>query len=462
MGILDAFKGLSENGQLTPGGQGLLAAGLGILAANRGMTAGMPALGIGGLQGLQAYGGAKQQQALDGYRQTQADKLKLEMDNAARELERKDALQSFLISAFKPRPATTAGPSGSPSGGGQVPAMGATGMGGAAGPGNAGVGSEFPLSLNDATLLKALGGPDLIEAVKFANTPQGFAAGGYVRDPVSGRMTYNPQVDKGMGINQSGQVYNLPGYVQAAADQSGATTAAQEAAKAGYDLVQVPMPDGSTVMMPRAQAAQVLRGGRAQGGAAPGGAFGVGQSPATGTYENEMAKQAAEQYKAVQEAGASASKRIAALRQIDTLLGDYDGGKLTPLGTNIASTLNSLGIKVDEKLPNKEAAAAVSNQIALQLRDPSSGAGMPGALSDSDRQFLASMVPNAAQSADGRRLLIDAGIRMAERQQQVAEMARKWRQRYGRLDAANPNTGRTFEDNLQIWSSQNPLFPTQK
>lgn len=63
MGLLTDFaNGLSQDGQMTPAGQGLLAAGLGILAHNRGLTSGTAALGMGGLEGLQTYQGAKQQQ----------------------------------------------------------------------------------------------------------------------------------------------------------------------------------------------------------------------------------------------------------------------------------------------------------------------------------------------------------------------------------------------------------------
>lgn len=62
MGLLDTFAGqISQDGTLTPAGQGLLAAGLGILAHNRGLTSGTQALGMGGMEGLQAYQGAKQQ-----------------------------------------------------------------------------------------------------------------------------------------------------------------------------------------------------------------------------------------------------------------------------------------------------------------------------------------------------------------------------------------------------------------
>lgn len=72
MGILDAFSGLSQDGQLSPGGQGLLAAGLGILAHNRGLTSGTQAVGMGGLEGLQQYQQSKQMQMSQQLQQLQA------------------------------------------------------------------------------------------------------------------------------------------------------------------------------------------------------------------------------------------------------------------------------------------------------------------------------------------------------------------------------------------------------
>lgn len=63
MGILDDISNsLATGGQLTPAGQGLLAAGLGILAHNRGLTSGAAAIGLGGQEGLATFQGAQQQQ----------------------------------------------------------------------------------------------------------------------------------------------------------------------------------------------------------------------------------------------------------------------------------------------------------------------------------------------------------------------------------------------------------------
>jgi hypothetical protein len=102
-------------------------------------------------------------------------------------------------------------------------------------------------------------------------------------------------------------------------------------------------------------------------------------------------------------------------------------------------------------MQNKEAAQALSSEIALQLRNPSGGAGMPGAMSDADRQFLANMVPGLATTPEGRKLMIETATKLAQRDKEVAAMARKYRQKKGNIDEG-------FYDELAQFSSAKPLF----
>lgn len=161
-----------------------------------------------------------------------------------------------------------------------------------------------------------------------------------------------------------------------------------------------------------------------------------------------------EMRKNITAAGFSAPQRIAKYQQLGALLSDVDGGKLTATGTNLASAMNSLGLKIDKNLPNKEAAAALGNEMALQLRSPASGAGMPGAMSDKDREFLVGMIPNAGQTLEGRKMLIQAQVALAQREQQVATFMRNYEKKYGKLDNG-------FFEQMQAWSEANPLFKGQ-
>lgn len=435
---------------------GLLAAGLGMLANNTGhYGAAGPAIAAGGLQGLQAYQGAQDNALQEQYK-------KLQMQQMQQAMGKQQALQSFLVSRFGGQGAAQAS---APAATGSAPTMAPAnippGVPGAQPRQPAGA---FPVSLNDVTMLKAMGGPDLFEQYKYATDGVKREAGNYYVNPVTGEQTYYTKVDNGQTVGPNGAIRTALGYAESNAQIKGLEAQAIEGAKAGLDLVQVPDGRGGSVMMPRAQAAQSLRQvpGTQMGGASPaGGGFGATMNPADTEYETEMAKQSAGQYKTIQDAGMSAQSRINNLTRLNSLLGDYEGGKFTNTQTGLASAMNSLGIKVDPKLGNKEAAAALANDMALKLRDPANGGGMPGAMSDADRQFLQGMVPNASQTSEGRKLMIDAGIKVAQRDQQVAQFARQWRAKQGRLDKPDVN-GLTFSDHLQQWSSRNPLFPSQQ
>lgn len=316
-------------------------------------------------------------------------------------------------------------------------------------------GGAFPFSINDITALNALdvpGADKLFDLYKYANDGVKREAGNYYVNPMTGQTVFMPKLPEGATMTQNGQVVPLPGAAQTNAGFKGAETFATESARAGFDFVEVPMPDGSTRTVRRDQAASVLGGQGNVGG------FGVSQTPSNRVYGDETAKTAAEQYKQIQTAGFKAPSEIAKYKQLGELLANHDGGKLSGMGLDIAQAANSLGLKIDKNLSNKEASVKLTNELALALRNPAGGEGMPGAMSDADREFLMRSVPNLAQSAEGRGKMIEMQVKSLQRQTEVASMARKWQQRYGRLDAANPATGKTFYDNLKEWSEANSLF----
>lgn len=190
----------------------------------------------------------------------------------------------------------------------------------------------------------------------------------------------------------------------------------------------------------------------------PAGGVAAGPSAAEATkaatdkeYAVNATKDIGETRKTIMNAGFAAPSTIAKYQQLGKLLQDVDGGTLTATGTNIASTMNSLGFKIDKNLSNKEAAAALGNEMALELRNPANGAGMPGAMSDADRNYLVSMIPNASQSAEGRKQLLEAKIAVEQRKVQTATFARNYEKKHGRLDNG-------FFEQMTAWSAQNPLF----
>lgn len=194
--------------------------------------------------------------------------------------------------------------------------------------------------------------------------------------------------------------------------------------------------------------------GRMGNASGAGGAMAAGPSTreaALADYDRGVQKDLVERRRTILDAAEAAGPRLANLQQLGGLLSQHDGGALSPTGLQIARAANSLGLKIDPQLGNKEAAVALTNQMALELRNPSGGAGMPGALSDGDRQFLSNMVPGLATSAEGRATMIRAASAVEQRKQQVAQFARNYEAKYGRLDNG-------FFDQLASWSRVNPLF----
>jgi hypothetical protein len=158
-----------------------------------------------------------------------------------------------------------------------------------------------------------------------------------------------------------------------------------------------------------------------------------------------------EQFNELQKAGLDAGGKIARFSRLEQLLTGVTTGKLTPTTTQLSAAAESLGLNIDPNLPAKQAAEALSNEIALQLRNPSGGAGMPGALSDKDREFLVGMTPGLGKTAEGNQMIIDSAKKLAKRDQDVARIAREYRKKNGTLDEG-------FYDELQRFSEANPLF----
>ena len=162
------------------------------------------------------------------------------------------------------------------------------------------------------------------------------------------------------------------------------------------------------------------------------------------------------EYLKLQNAGAAAQSKINNMDRLSQLLEGVTTGKGVPTITSMAALADTFGLHMDKKLGAKQAAEALSNEIALQLRNPSGGAGMPGALSDKDREFLQSMTPGISKSPGGNALIIGTAKKLAQRDIKVAQMARDYRKKNGHMDEG-------FYTELAQYSEAHPLFgPTQQ
>lgn len=176
------------------------------------------------------------------------------------------------------------------------------------------------------------------------------------------------------------------------------------------------------------------------------------QLKAREAYGNAEALNFQKRAEAIRTSAFNSNTRIAELNRINQLLTDFEGGKFAKSKLSLAQAANSLGVRVDAKLGDKEAADALTNSFALGKRDPSEGAGMPGALSNSDRDFLRQMSPGIEQSAAGRKTLIETNLALEQRNQEVARFAAN----YAKANGGVIDQG--FYDQLSAWSDKHPLF----
>jgi hypothetical protein len=168
------------------------------------------------------------------------------------------------------------------------------------------------------------------------------------------------------------------------------------------------------------------------------------ESKAVGKYFGEA-------YSDILKAGVGAESKVNRYNRLGQLLEGVNTGKFAQTGLEIAKAASALGVNIDPNMQNLEAAQALAGEIALELRNPSGGAGMPGAMSDADRQFLVNMVPGLATTPGGRKLMLETATKLANRDKEVAAMARKYRQKHGNIDEG-------FYDELARFSAEKPLF----
>jgi len=172
--------------------------------------------------------------------------------------------------------------------------------------------------------------------------------------------------------------------------------------------------------------------------------------PMESEEQKALGKDLAEQYSTIQKGGLTASGSLNNINRMESLLKGVETGKLTPATTEIAAVADSLGIKIDPKLDQKQAARALSNELALRAKNQGGENLMPGAMSDPDRRFLESMVPSLANTPGGNQLILETMRRKAKRDIEVSKLAREYRQKNKTLNG--------FSEELSAWSEKNPLF----
>lgn len=465
-GLLDSFD--------DPGTQGLLSLGLRLMSAPGRFGQALGSAGMGALSDMAATrDAAMKRKMMEAQMADYLQQAELRKQQAQKLSGAQDLLSTVLSGQGQPNQYGTAG-------------NGVT-MGGVREKMTPQVGGLAGATPEQMAALKASGIDieKLWELARFGKEMQP----GYRRN-ADGTVDYLGDPSKGLNVNRQGQVSLMPGAAESQASLAGATKAAESEAAARSTLGKFPVRTGpnpgdiAEVQMPVQDYIDQLRArlagvpDKAAAGAASsgdkkynfdiGGVKGAFNGVGVGPTADESAVQAANtKYKEgvvsdvlthrknTMSAAAQAPNKIASMHRIVQLLGDVEGGSTQRLGMAFSSAVKPLGITLDSSLGNKQAADAASKELALQLKQTGEGAGMPGALSDSDRQYLASMAPGLEQTVSGRKLIAEGHIALAQRQQQIAQAMRNYEKKHGQLDNG-------FFDQLQAWSNANPLFAGPK
>jgi hypothetical protein len=179
----------------------------------------------------------------------------------------------------------------------------------------------------------------------------------------------------------------------------------------------------------------------------------INMPPMEKAYDQELGKYLAESNINIIKGASTARANLGNLDRLQQLLnepGVYQG----TAGDKILQAkklAKSMGFDVGDGIGAAETVQAISNQLALQARNPAGGAGMPGAMSDADRTYLQQMQPGLEKTPEGNRLLIDVNRKINQRAVDVEQFRQNYIRKHGRLDEG-------FYRDLNDWSNANPLF----
>lgn len=162
-------------------------------------------------------------------------------------------------------------------------------------------------------------------------------------------------------------------------------------------------------------------------------------------YDKDQGKSFSEMMASINKTAFSAPAQLRKLERMEALLDGVDGGKLAPVGLEVASMANSVGIKMDPKLGNKEASQALAREIAGGFRQPGTGP-----MTDKDFENFLLQVPDLSKSATGRKQITTTMKAALTRDLQVAKMAREYERKNGKLD-------NSFLDQAAQYIAENPV-----
>lgn len=160
-----------------------------------------------------------------------------------------------------------------------------------------------------------------------------------------------------------------------------------------------------------------------------------------------------DRYKKLQNAALGAETNIEMYDIAQTAL---DSGLRTGFGAETEMALRRIGQSMGldtnpEKIAAGELLTTVQNRMALMMRNPDSGMGMPGAVSDRDLKFLKDSQIGMDRTPEGNRRMLAAFRAIEQRKLEMAELADLYLKKNKRLDAG-------FNAMVREYAEANPLF----
>jgi hypothetical protein len=181
-------------------------------------------------------------------------------------------------------------------------------------------------------------------------------------------------------------------------------------------------------------------------------------APSKATEEGNIlrSRNFAEQEKTLQEQFARANTTLSNLTLVEQLAVNPNvaSGALAENISGLKSVGDSLGFAT-KGLPAEEAIKGITTQLALQAKNEGGTNLMPGAMALGETKLLQSMVPQLAQSKEGRMLMIQISKEKVARDRLISEMAGDYIDKNGQLDAG-------FQKQIREYSKNNPIFPPGK
>lgn len=169
------------------------------------------------------------------------------------------------------------------------------------------------------------------------------------------------------------------------------------------------------------------------------------------SYDAEAGKDFAAAYKGYRESLPKLTSAMSSYNILEKLI--QNPATIQGMGAGVRKqfdrAMEAIGIKT-EGLPPTQVMEAISNEMTLQMRG--TAGGMPGAMSDKDREFLYAMTANTSNSPEANLFLVQMRKRMMQREADIAKMALRYAQNNGgRLD-------HRFDIAMQDWAEKNPLW----